>query len=141
MKRTWLLLVLLATGLPAAAADMYSWTDANGVKHFSDSPPPPNVVKAQKLKVKGGVTSAADAAAADAPPSKDAGPALAAAAGYAPDDIKRNCDIARKNLVSLDAQKPQLNAEGNPVDADAAKNHQAQVDKTNQQIKLFCSKS
>ncbi|MEP7044305.1 MAG: DUF4124 domain-containing protein [Dokdonella sp.] len=141
MKRTWLLLVLLATGLPAAATDMYSWTDANGVKHFSDSPPPANVLKAKKLKVKGGVTSAADAAAADAPAAKDSGPALAAAAGYAADDIKRNCDIAKKNLVSLDAAKLQLDADGNPVDADAAKSHQAQLDKTNQQIKLFCSKS
>jgi len=141
MTRTWLLFVLLAASSPAAAADMYSWTDANGVKHFSDSPPPANVLKAQKLKVKGGVTSAADAAATDAPAAKDSGPALAAAAGYAPDDIKRNCDIARKNLTSLDAQKPALNADGNPVDADAAKNYQAQVDKTNQQIKLFCSKS
>jgi hypothetical protein len=140
MKRTWLLPVLLAVCLPAAAADMYSWTDANGVKHFSDSPPPANVIHSQKLKVKGGVTTTsddADQAKNDA--TKSAGPALAAAAGYAPDDIKRNCEIARNNRTVLEAQKPELDSYGLPVDADAAKGHQSQLDKANQQIKLFCS--
>ena len=57
MKARFLLLVLLAVGLPAVAAQqVYSWTDANGVKHFSDSPPPASV-NAHKIKVRGGVTS------------------------------------------------------------------------------------
>src|SRR3954464_5327342 len=57
MKPRLLLLVLLAVGLPAAAAtQVYSWIDANGTKHFSDSPPPANVA-AQKIKVRGSVTS------------------------------------------------------------------------------------
>lgn len=141
MKSMWLMLVLLV-GVPAMAADMYSWTDANGVKHFSDSPPPGNVSKSQKLKFKGGVTSttaAEDEAATEA--TRNSGPALAAAAGYAPEDIKRNCDIARKNLVNLDAVKPTLDASGNPTDQEAAGAHQAQVDKANQQIKLFCART
>jgi hypothetical protein len=140
MTRPWLLLVVLCFGLPAGATDMYSWTDANGVKHFSDSPPPASVTKSQKLKVKGGVTTADQDAAQDAPPAKDSGPALAAAAGYSPDDIKRNCDIAKKNRDTLDAQKPKLDANGEPTDVDAARNHQSQMDKANQQIKLFCTK-
>ena len=142
MKHTWLLLALLAVCLPAAATDMYSWTDANGVKHFSDSPPPANVSHAQKFKVKGGVTTTSSGDGDDQhkdEAAKSAGPALAAAAGYAPDDIKRNCDIARKNLTLLDAQKPALDSYGVPLNADAAKNHQNQADKANQQIKLFCS--
>lgn len=141
MKRLHWLLVLLVAAAPAAATEMYSWTDANGVKHFSDSPPPANVGKATKLKVKGGVTTAApnDESKAAADANAASGPALAAAAGYAPEDIKRNCEVARKNLGVLEAQKPALDASGNPVDADAAKNHQAQVDKANQQIKLFCA--
>ena len=140
MKRTWLLLVLLAVCLPAAATDMYSWTDANGVKHFSDSPPPANVSHAQKLKVKGGVTTTSeDSDQAKDTAAKSAGPALAAAAGYAPDDIKRNCEIARKNRTVLDTQKPELDSYGLPVNDDAVKSHQSQIDKANQQIKLFCS--
>jgi hypothetical protein len=142
MKRNWLLLVLLTVGLPAAAAEMYSWTDANGVKHFSDSPPPASVTKAQKLKLKGGVTTgdaATEAAQKEQAAKVAAGPALAAAAGYAPEDIKRNCEIARKNQGTLEAHKPPLDADGYPIDLDAAKSHQVQVDKAGQQIKLFCT--
>jgi hypothetical protein len=139
MKCNWLLLALLIVCLPAAAAEMYTWTDANGVKHFSDSPPPANVTRSQKLKLKGGVTSGADDDAQKDQPAKAGGPALAAAAGYSPDDIKRNCEIARKNLTALDAQKQPVDADGYPTDLDAAKNHQAQIDKANQQIKLFCT--
>jgi hypothetical protein len=142
MKRTLFLPVaLLALCLPviAVAADMYSWTDANGVKHFSDSPPPASIAKAQKLQMKGGMTlnapveDPADAAA------NSGGPALAAAAGYAPDDIKRNCETATKNLAQFEAQQVPLDADGYPLDLDAAKNRQSQIDKATQQTKLFCS--
>ena len=140
MKRTWLLLVLLAAVVPAAAADMYSWTDANGVKHFSDSPPPGGVTKAQKLKVKGGVTSTADETVAQTDPgAKGSGPALAAAAGYSPDDIKRNCDIANKNLATLEAQHIPAAADGS-ADTAGEKSRSDQIEKANQQIKLFCTK-
>jgi Domain of unknown function (DUF4124) len=141
MNRYWLMVVLLAAGVPAAAGDMYSWTDANGVKHFSDSPPPPSVVGSQKVKMKGGVTSATAAAVEEArkdETAKASGPALAAAAGYPPEDIKRNCSIARKNLASLDAQPLPVDKSGNPVDPEAAKDRAGQTDKVNQQIKLFC---
>lgn len=138
MKRFQLMLALLVFAAPVAATEMYSWTDANGVKHFSDSPPPANVAKAKKLKVKGGVTSAATEEEPK-PADKNAGPALAAAAGYAPEDIKRNCEIARKNLGNLETQKPALGADGEPIDAEAAKSRQTQIDKANQQIKLFCA--
>lgn len=139
MKSTWFLLAALAVCVPAAAADMYSWTDASGVKHFSDSPPPANITKSQKLKVKGGITTNDDSAPPAAAETKAAGPALAAAAGYAPEDIKHNCEVARKNATLLDAQKPTPDANGAAPSADAVKAHQNQVDKTSQQIKLFCS--
>lgn len=138
MKPRLLLLVLLAAGATASAAQVYSWTDANGTKHFSDSPPPASV-KAQKVKVKGGVTSnepVEDAAKADA--AKSAGPALAAAAGYSPEDIKRNCDIAKQNRGVAEGSKIAVDAQGYPTDLDAVKTRQAQIEKANQQIKLFC---
>jgi len=138
MKRNWLLLALLTLTVPAAAAEMYSWTDANGTKHFSDSPPPSSV-KAQRVKVKGGLTSnepVEDPAKADA--AKSGGPALAAAAGYSQDDIKRNCDIARQNLGVAEGTKIATDAQGYPTDLDAVKTRQSQIEKANQQIKLFC---
>lgn len=132
MKRHWLLLALSIASLSAGAADMYSWTDANGVKHFSDSPPPANA-KAQKLKVKGGVTTNAT----DTPPPDSktkGGPELAAAAGYSPTDIQRNCEIAQRNLSILEEQKPDPGS-------DAEKTHTIQVEKAHQQMKLFCTGS
>jgi hypothetical protein len=138
MKCNWLLLALLTLAVPAAATEMYSWTDANGTKHFSDSPPPASV-KAQRVKVKGGVTSnepVEDPAKADA--AKSAGPALAAAAGYSPEDIKRNCDIAKQNRGVAEGSKIAVDAQGYPTDLDAVKTRQAQIEKANQQIKLFC---
>src|SRR5678815_5237572 len=56
MKAPLLLLVLIAAGASASAAQVYSWTDANGTKHFSDSPPPPSV-SAQKIKVRSQLTT------------------------------------------------------------------------------------
>jgi len=140
MKRNWLLLALLTLTVPVAAAEMYSWTDANGTKHFSDSPPPASV-KAQRVKVKGGVTSnepVVDPAAAKEDAAKSGGPALAAAAGYSQDDIKRNCDIARQNLGVAEGTKIATDAQGYPTDLDAVKTRQSQIEKANQQIKLFC---
>jgi len=138
MKRNWLLLALLTLTVPVAAAEMYSWTDANGTKHFSDSPPP-STVKAQRVKVKGGLTSnepVEDAAKADEDTS--GGPALAAAAGYSPEDIKRNCEVARQNLGVAEGTKIATDAQGYPSDLDAVKTRQSQIEKANQQIKLFC---
>ena len=140
MKYCLAMVLLLLTANAIGETDMYSWVDANGVKHFSDSPPPRSV-KAKKMVVHGGVGAGAGAVT-DAPPEQaatDSGPALAAAAGYAPQDIKRNCDIAQMNLSTLQLQKPRLDGNGNPVDAAADATHQSQVEKANQQIKLFCS--
>ncbi|HEY6943240.1 DUF4124 domain-containing protein [Dokdonella sp.] len=140
MKCNWLLLALLATSVPVAAGEMYSWTDANGTKHFSDSPPPASV-KAQKLKMKGGVTSnESTEEQAPAAETKSGGPALAAAAGYAAEDIKRNCEIARQNLGVAEGRKIPVDAQGYPTDLDAAKSRQQEIDKANQQIKLFCTR-
>lgn len=143
MKSRLLLLVLMTVGFSAMAGQVYSWTDANGVKHFSDSPPPPNVAKAQKIQVRGQLTTQSESApppAADgSTPSAAPGPALAAAAGYTPEDIKRNCDIANTNLVTLGKQIIATDDQGTPLDPDAATKHQAMVDKANQQVKLFCT--
>ena len=135
MKRSWPLLFLIAACVPALAADMYSWTDANGVRHFSDSPPPASA-KAQKIRLKGGVATNEEA---PADPATSAGTSLAAAAGYSPDDIKRNCEIARRNLATAEDQALPMDADGFPIDLDAAKTRQAQIDKANQQITLFCT--
>jgi len=48
-------------GLPAAAQQMYRWTDENGRTHITDTPPPPGAKNVRKVK------PAANAAAKDKP--------------------------------------------------------------------------
>jgi len=136
MTRIWPLVLLLAISASVSAGDVYEWTDANGVRHFSDQPPPDRK-KAKRVVVKGGVTT--NQPVEEPEKAGGEGPALAAAAGYSPDDIKRNCDIARTNLKIAEGRRLPVDAGGRPLDPDAARQRQEQIDKANQQIKLFCS--
>jgi len=150
MKPRLLLLVLLAASLPAAAAtQVYSWTDANGTKHFTDSPPPPSV-NAQKIRVRGSVTSQEEAppappVIADASkPPEGLPPATTAAVpkqmADTPQNRAKQCQTARANLEIL---------KGNyPVSAPAAANGSSQVlddagrkqavDRANEQVAFYC---
>jgi hypothetical protein len=107
MKARLLLLVLLAAGVPASAAQVYTWTDANGTKHFSDSPPPPSV-GAQKIKVRGSLTSQEDAGApvvADATPKGPDAPVTPSNPNKplvdSPENRAKQCQLARSNLGLL----------------------------------------
>ena len=125
------LLILLGLAVaPAAAQQVYSWTDTNGTKHFSDTPPPPNTASAKKLIVHSGVTSTAVEAEAEQP---KAGPSMAAAAGYSEDDIKRNCAAARRNLEIYNASAP-----GDDALPETQVQYQMNLNKAKEQIKLFC---
>ncbi len=127
------LIALCLIAVPVGAQQVYSWTDANGVKHFSDSPPPPNTASAKKLNVHNGVTSTEPQAAPKDEAEGKEGPKMASAAGYSKDDIKRNCESARKNLEAYDAAKPTEDA-----DAEIQARYEENVAKTQDQIKLFC---
>lgn len=52
MKLAPLLLTLLA--LPAMAAGVYRWTDAQGNVHYSDQPPPPGAKNSSQKDIKAG---------------------------------------------------------------------------------------
>jgi hypothetical protein len=68
------LAALLACATSAASAQ-YAWIDANGVKQYSDVPPPPSVPASRVLKSPGSLAAPPAAAAQEAAPS--AGPSLA----------------------------------------------------------------
>ena len=134
MKPSFLALALLALlASPLAAQQVYTWTDANGVKHFSDAPPPPNTREAKKVVVRGGITSTEPDVAAKPEEEAKEGPKMAAAAGYSADDIKRNCASAQRNLDLLNKSKPTAEAE-----VEDQVRHQEQIGKAQQQIALFC---
>lgn len=133
MKASVLALFVACLGIaPLSAQQVYTWTDANGVKHFSDTPPPASVKESKKLDVRNREASDDGSPEEAAAAAKD-GPKLAAAAGYSADDIKRNCEVARKNSDTLEKSRP---AEG--ADADAQVTFQQNLSKVQDQLKLFC---
>ena len=149
MKPRLLLLVLLAVGLPASAAtQVYSWTDSNGVKHFTDSPPPPNV-NAQKIKVRGSVTSQDEPPAAPpvvAEAAKPGGPAPATVTPIArsladnAENRGKQCQTARKNVEILQGSYPvaaPAGADGSSqVLSDAGRKDA--VARANEQVTFYC---
>ena len=131
MKPSSIVLILAClSAVPAVAQQVYSWTDGNGTKHFSDTPPPANTAGAKKLVVHNGVTST------EAPPVEEVkkeGPSMAAAAGYSEEEIKSNCIVARKNLDLYNASLP-----GDDALPETQVQYQMNLNKAKDQIKLFC---
>lgn len=65
------LLVLLILVIPAAAwAQVYTWTDSSGTRHYSDAPPA-NGVKYSQLNVKSSAPENASKHASSSPSSSD----------------------------------------------------------------------
>jgi hypothetical protein len=106
---------VLAAGITSVGAaekkQVYKWTDANGVVHFTDAPPPKDTPNVQSVRLVGGMTSSAPAVAEEsaapttAPnsaPNQSAAPATAAAK---PDDATL-CKTARANLELLQGDTP-----------------------------------
>lgn len=113
MKRKLLSLTLLCmmASAYAAPAQVYKWTDANGVVHYSDAPPPLSTPKVETLHVDGAdrahAMPAEAAKAGDA--SKKATASNAPAANVPPSDPENRallCEKARQNLELLQSKYP-----------------------------------
>lgn len=147
MKPRLLLLVLLAAGAAASAAQVYSWTDANGTKHFSDSPPPPSI-SAQKIKVRSQLTTDAGTQPATEPvpeakPPEAAPPGATASAKPlvdSPENRAKQCQLAKSNLALLQSQF-QVSApagdDGKAAVLDDAGRKQA-LAKASDQVSFYC---
>ncbi|MFZ2235968.1 MAG: DUF4124 domain-containing protein [Dokdonella sp.] len=114
----------------ALASGAYSWVDANGVKHYSDQPPPRSAKDPRRLRLSSG-----EARGIPEPAEEKAGEnqAMARAAGYDDDDIKRNCEIAGKNLAALTAAAPL------PEGSEDAATREQSIKQAQGQVKLFCN--
>ena len=109
MIRPAALLVLLCAAACAWSADrqqVYKWTDANGVVHFTDTPPPRETKDVQALHLIGGTTAAAEPAAADDKPKDAANPAQTGATAAADADQAALCKQAHANLELLQSNTP-----------------------------------
>lgn len=108
MRRTIVIaLALLAVALPAAADEVYSWKDARGVTHYSQTPPPAGV-RFEVRQMSGGSATTAAAAPATGPATPATG---AAASGDA-----TQCELARGNVAALKGEGAvqHVGADGKP---------------------------
>ncbi len=149
MNRKLPLLALLLVGTFAYAAtegQVYKWTDAGGVTHYSDAPPPKDTQNVQMVRVSGGSHSvsagnsenaekpAVDAAATQPAPATQ----NTAMADTAANRVKA-CAQARSNLELLQSKFPVsvAGADGKSQALDD-KARQAQIADASAQIALYC---
>jgi hypothetical protein len=144
MNRLVTLLVLACATAGALAADkqqVYKWTDANGVVHFSDAPPSGDAKNVESLRLIGGTSTASDSAAADdkTKPSDDKSKPASPADNA--DNQAKECERAKNNLVLLQSNIPvnEITPDGKEKPLDA-KDRQARVADVNARIARLCGK-
>ena len=144
MNSKLLLLALLCAAVCAHAAEgqVYKWTDAAGIVHYSDAPPPKDTQNVQTVRVTGGdrphaVASENTESSAAKPEGDGAAPAAAAAAANPAEAElrKKNCQTARANLELLQSNYPVAMADGKALDDSGRK---AQISEANAQVAFYC---
>jgi hypothetical protein len=118
------LLTLLALAPAALATEVYVWTDASGVKHYSDSPPAGVKYTTRSLET-------ADPVVESKPGSGDDALPLNA------DD--RNCAQAKKNLSLLQSSQ-RVASSGNNKAEMTAPERKRQTELAQAAINTYCSK-
>lgn len=144
MRRTYILLALLLV-TPLASAQVYKWTDAKGVVHYSDVPPPQGVkYKNLHMSLTGGTapavaTSASPAAAASSPADTGAAPASARTVADNPENRARLCAQLRQNYTLLKGSQPLTrdNAKGQKQLVSEQQRTQDMVN-TQKQLQQYC---
>lgn len=141
MNRHMILLALACVAVTATAADkqqVYKWTDANGVVHFSDAPPPQDTKNVQALHLAGGTTTTSAPAAADNP-NGAAAPATANGAPVNTTDEAALCKQSRANLELLQGKTAVgiAGADGKPQALDDAA-REGQIANAKLAISRYC---
>ncbi len=144
MTRTIIFLALAATSAAFAAnGQVYKWTDAQGVVHYSDAPPPTTQSNVQTMRVAGGVSTPSGTTATDpnaaAQQQPDQATQVAQNAAPPVSDHTHDCANARSNLELLQSkfQVSVTDSTGKAVPLDD-KARQAQVADMNAQIAAYC---
>lgn len=142
MTRSIIFLAFAATSAAfAAGGQVYKWTDAQGVVHYSDAPPPNTQPNVQTMRVTGGVSTPSTTGATDANAQAQQPAQTQVAQNAAPpaNDHARDCSNARSNLELLQSkfQVSVTDSAGKAVALDD-KARQAQVADMNAQIATYC---
>lgn len=146
MNRMLILLTLVCTAAGAAAADkqqVYKWTDASGVVHFTDTPPPNDTPNVQSVRIVGNVQSAEVPAAGttDAKPAVDDKAKSPTSVAETADSRAKECKQARANLELLKSKYPvsELGADGK-IKAIDDKDRDSRIAGVQDRIAQFCDK-
>ena len=92
------LVAMCAVVATAVAQSVYKWTDASGVTHYSEQPPP-QAIEAKQLQLNGATPAPEPAPAASTPPSPQS---TATALDAAKSDFRKQaCATAQSNLKVL----------------------------------------
>jgi len=129
------LLIVVSLALPAGAAaeTLYKWTDAEGITHYSDAPPPEGSdVEARQIKV-----DPAPPPVAAAPPAAADAAAEAAAAPTA----SENCTRVRANVETLQGSaevRMDLDGDGT-AELLTPPQRDAQLEIAQRQVTVYCT--
>lgn len=133
-----LLTALLLLAVPVQAA-MYKWTDADGNIHYTQSPPPAGV-ESKTMKAPPPAPTPAPSQKAD---KGEQGKGEAKDEADKPvetprdEQIKRNCEAARRNLSIYTNNRRVMNEKGE-IEVMDEKVRQAKIKQTEEQIKEYC---
>lgn len=147
LRRTCLAVCVLLLATAADAQTVYTWKDAKGVTHYSDSPPPEDAGTPQLKNVKAPSPATAPAAAPATPASpfpKASTTATDAAAKAASDAAAANarCSQARANLTALQGTAPvgpDADGDGKPDSTLGADDRAKQIAAMRATIQRDCS--
>ncbi|HZH44631.1 MAG TPA: DUF4124 domain-containing protein [Lysobacter sp.] len=115
-----LALALAGLAAPAAAGEIYQWKDANGVTHYSDSPPPNRAYQNRTIRDRGAPAAAGTGSTAENP----------------------DCTNARSNLERLNSSAdvgPDRNGDGKPDSVLTPEQRAAQKELMLAAIKVNCA--
>lgn len=130
---TCLALLALAAASPVAAQQYYKWKDANGVTHYTKTPPPAGT-EAERLAVQ-----AAPATPAAAPAEETASPGDGMNA-EASQQRGAACEAARKNLSTLQ-ENPFVSVDKDgdgKAEMLTTEEHNAQLAIAREQVRTLC---
>lgn len=144
MNRKLVLLALSCFVVGAYAADqqVYKWTDASGVVHFSDAPPPKDAKDVQLMRVSGSDRPRSVDTAANGEPVSGAEGENGSTLAAPPDPKDANakaCATARNNLEILNSKMPVsvTGPDGKALPLDD-KARAAQIAAANANVELYC---
>jgi hypothetical protein len=139
-----LLLAPLAFALPAAAQQVYKWTDASGSVHYSDTPPPKGGTS-KKITLSGIPQSSSSEAPQPAkegsPHEQTSGsgePAPQQPVTDTPENRKKLCTTLKGNLDILRDKKPVVVQEGNQAKVLDDAQRKQQQSTAEAQYKQYC---